>query len=293
LLTIINDILDLSKIEAGHLQYEQIRFSPHQVIADTLSFMRVRAIEKGITLDARWVGRVPETIVSDPARFRQLLMNLVGNATKFTERGGVQVLTRLDAAKELLQIEIVDTGVGIAADKIDSLFVPFTQADVSVTRRFGGTGLGLSICRHIAQSLGGEISVQSTEGQGSTFNVTISTGSLAGVKLLDTPPQEAVAGMVHKTSEEPARLDGMNVLVVDDGEINRQIAAIVAGSCWRHRRDCRTRAGGIGPDKNELLRRHPDGYADAGPGRILGNSQTAGARAHDSHRRPDSSRHVR
>ena len=160
LLTVINDILDLSKIEAGQMQYERISFSPHHVIVDTLSFMRVRAIEKGITLDARWLGRVPETVVSDPARVRQLLFNLVGNAIKFTERGGVQILARVNPADELLQLDIIDTGVGIPADKVDSIFDPFTQADVSVTRRFGGTGLGLSICRHIVAALGGQISEQ-------------------------------------------------------------------------------------------------------------------------------------
>lgn len=227
LLSIINDILDLSKIEAGQMQYEQIRFSPHQVIVDTLSFMRVRAAEKGISLEGRWLGRVPETIVSDPARFRQLLINLVGNAMKFTERGSVQILSRLNPAKELLQIEIVDTGVGIAADKIGSLFVPFTQADVSVTRRFGGTGLGLSICRHIAHSLGGEITVQSTEGQGSTFTVTISTGSLEGIKMLDTPPQEALSTPTHQSHQDKLRLDGMDVLIVDDGETNRKLLRLL------------------------------------------------------------------
>jgi signal transduction histidine kinase/DNA-binding NarL/FixJ family response regulator len=227
LLTIINDILDLSKIEAGRMQYEKVPFSPHQVILDTLSFMRVRAAEKGITLEARWVGRVPETIESDPARFRQLLLNLVGNATKFTERGGVQILARLNSAEQLLQVEIIDTGVGIASDKIGLLFAPFTQADVSVTRRFGGTGLGLSICRHIARALGGEINVQSVEGQGSTFTVTIATGSLEGVRLLESPSQEALAPASAPIVEERRPLAGMNVLIVDDGLTNRQLLQLL------------------------------------------------------------------
>lgn len=223
LLTIINDILDLSKIEAGQMQYECIRCSPHQVIVETVSFMRVRALEKGVTLDAKWLGRVPETIVTDPARLRQLLLNLVGNALKFTEHGGVQVLARLNSAKEQLQIEIIDTGIGISQKQLDSLFVPFTQADVSVTRRFGGTGLGLSISRHIARALGGDISVQSEEGQGSTFTATISTGPLAGVALLDTPPQEALSTVRSTGGELLARLDGLKILIVDDGEVNRQL----------------------------------------------------------------------
>ncbi len=227
LLTIINDILDLSKIEAGQMQYERLRFSPHQAIAETLSFMRARAVEKGITLDARWLGRVPETIQSDPARFRQTLLNLVGNAIKFTEKGGVQILARLVAPRELLQIEVIDTGVGIPAGKIDSLFVPFTQADVSVTRRFGGTGLGLSICRHIVNALGGEIFVQSSEGQGSTVTFTIATGPLAGVTLFETPPSEALARVSPEAGESRTRLTGMKVLIVDDGETNRRLLQLL------------------------------------------------------------------
>ena len=227
LLTIINDILDLSKIEAGRMEYDCVRFSPHQLILDTLSFMRVRAVEKGITLEARWVGRVPETINSDPAKFRQLLLNLVGNAMKFTERGGVQILARLNSADELLQVEIIDTGVGIAADKIGSLFVPFTQADVSVTRRFGGTGLGLSICRHVARSLGGEITVQSVEGQGSTFTATIATGSLDRVRLLESPPPEALMPAAAPIMEEQQPLAGMSCLIVDDGPTNRQLLQLL------------------------------------------------------------------
>jgi len=223
LLAIINDILDLSKIEAGQMHYERVRFSPHQVIVDTLSFMRVRAAEKGISLEARWLGRVPETILSDPARFRQLLLNLVGNAIKFTERGGVQILSRVNASKELLQVEIIDTGVGIPADKIDSLFTPFTQADVSVTRRFGGTGLGLSICRHIVSALGGEITVESSEGHGSTLTFTIATGLLADVRLLETPPQEALTSAPAANQGTQPKLTGMRVLIVDDGETNRQL----------------------------------------------------------------------
>jgi PAS domain S-box-containing protein len=227
LLTVINDILDLSKIESGQMTYENIRFSPHQVIAETLSFMRVRALEKGITLEARWLGRVPETISSDPARFRQLLLNLVGNAMKFTEKGGVQIVARLDIARELLQVEIIDTGVGIAADKVGTLFTPFTQADVSVTRRFGGTGLGLSISRHIAQSLGGEITVSSVEGHGSTFIVTIKTGSLGDTKLLATPPTEVMVDSRPQISHKSNNLQDMNVLIVDDGETNRKLLQLI------------------------------------------------------------------
>jgi PAS domain S-box-containing protein len=227
LLKIINDILDLSKIEAGQMQYEHVRFSPHHMIVDILSSMRVRAAEKGITLDARWLGRVPESIVSDPSRMRQVLLNLVANAIKFTERGGVQILGRVIPKQDLLQFEVIDTGVGIPADKLDAIFAPFTQADVSVTRKFGGTGLGLSICRYIVDSLGGEITAQSSEEQGSTFTVTFATGPLAGVNMLEMPPSETLRTSSQPVEEQQIRLNDFRVLIVDDGETNRRLLKLM------------------------------------------------------------------
>jgi len=227
LLTVINDILDLSKIEAGQMQYERLRFSPHNVIVEVLSLLRVAAAEKGIALDARWLGRVPATILSDPARVRQVLLNLVGNAVKFTERGSVQILARLNASQELLQIEVIDTGVGIPPEKLSLIFDPFMQADVSVTRRFGGTGLGLSICRRLAEALGGSISAESCEGQGSTFTLMISTGPLLGIPLFESPPSEAVEAAILPVNHSPARLNDFRVLVVDDGETNRRLIKLL------------------------------------------------------------------
>jgi signal transduction histidine kinase/DNA-binding NarL/FixJ family response regulator len=227
LLTVINDILDLSKIEAGQMQYESIRFSPHQVIVDVLSLMRVRAAEKGLTLEARWLGRVPDSIQSDPARLRQLLINLVGNAIKFTERGSVQILARLNGPRQQLQLEVIDTGVGIPADKLDSIFTPFSQADATVTRRFGGTGLGLSICRYIAEALGGHVSAHSCEGQGSTFAVTIGTGPLSEIHLLESAPSEMLRTPARNAEGHGQRLNGLNVLIVDDGETNRRLLRLL------------------------------------------------------------------
>jgi PAS domain S-box-containing protein len=227
LLSLINDILDLSKIEAGQMRYERIRFCPHQVMVDVASVMRVRAAEKGLTIDVHWRGPVPETIVSDPARVRQLLLNLVGNAVKFTERGGIQLVARLDAAREVLHFEVVDTGVGIPPDKLEAIFAPFTQADVSVTRRFGGTGLGLSICRHIAEGLGGTIGAASNEHRGSTFTVTISSGPLADVRCLDAPPTEACRAIAAVEEAVEQSLAGMTMLVVDDGETNRKLLKLI------------------------------------------------------------------
>jgi two-component system, sensor histidine kinase len=152
---------------------------------------------------------------------------VLGNAVKFTEHGSVQILARLQAAQELLQIEVIDTGVGIPAERLSYIFDPFTQADVSVTRRFGGTGLGLSICDRMAKALGGSIAAQSCEGQGSTFTVTIATGPLSGVSLLDTPPPEALEAAISPANQAPTRLTGFRVLVVDDGETNRRLLKLL------------------------------------------------------------------
>jgi len=227
LLTLVNDILDLTKIEAGQMDYEQIRFSPHQIIAEVMSVMRARAQEKGLALDYHWCGSIPESIVSDPARFRQLLLNLVGNAIKFTERGAVQAVARIDSERSELTVDIIDTGIGIPAEVCDAIFKPFTQADNSVTRRFGGTGLGLSISRHIASGLGGRISVQSEVGKGSTFSVVIATGPLEGVRLLDYPVSDILTSPRSEPPQQRIRLDGQSILVVDDGETNRKLIRLV------------------------------------------------------------------
>ena len=152
LLTLINDILDLSKIESGQLTLEIEDCSPHEVIVDAVSLMRVRALEKGIVLNYRCDGVIPETIKTDSHRLKQLLLNLIGNSIKFTDQGSVLVVAILDTTNEepQLVIEVRDTGVGIAEDKLERIFEPFMQADNSVTRKYGGTGLGLAISRRIA-----------------------------------------------------------------------------------------------------------------------------------------------
>ena len=226
LLDLINDILDLSKIEAGQMQVEQLRCSPYQIISEVASLMRVRAKEKGLSLDYNWCDRVPETIVTDPARLRQLLLNLVGNAIKFTACGGVQIIARLldEQSEPRLQIQVIDTGIGIPADKQSMIFDPFSQADSSVTRRFGGTGLGLAICRHIAQALGGEIDVESKPGHGSIFTVTLATGSLQGIALLEGPASDIMPPKRNvQAADRITSLPDLRILVVEDGETNRKL----------------------------------------------------------------------
>ncbi|HEU4582462.1 MAG TPA: CheR family methyltransferase [Polyangiaceae bacterium] len=211
LIEIINDILDLSKIEAGMLHTELVRVSPGGVLRDVVDSLRVRAAEKGLTLDIIHEGPLPATIESDPTRLRQVLLNLLSNAIKFTEQGRVLVSARLLESERLLQVAVKDTGIGISPERLSHLFAPFTQADSSINRRYGGTGLGLAICRRLVEMLGGSISVQSAEGQGSTFTFTVSTGPLDEVPLQEEavpPPVVALPPL--------SRLDGKRVLIVDD-----------------------------------------------------------------------------
>ena len=148
LLGLISDILDLSKIEAGCMTTENIPVSPHQLVADVVSITRVQAITKGLGLDYNWIGPVPKRIMTDPAKLRQLLINLIGNAIKFTENGGVHVIARLAQNQKSLQVQVIDSGIGIPTDKLNAIFTPFSQADASMTRRFGGTGLdSVSVAR--------------------------------------------------------------------------------------------------------------------------------------------------
>ncbi|MBK7814619.1 MAG: hypothetical protein IPJ52_10070 [Rhodocyclaceae bacterium] len=176
LLTIINDILDLSKIEAGKLDLKIEAFNPRETVDQVAAVLSLRAREKKLAFSCRCDPAVPALLLGDAGRVRQILINLVGNAVKFTESGEVSLIvkpTRLDAARAELRFDIRDTGVGIPADKVASLFSPFTQVDGSATRRFGGTGLGLSISRRLVELMGGRIGVESVEGRGSTFWLTV------------------------------------------------------------------------------------------------------------------------
>jgi len=171
LLTIINDILDLSKIEAGKLDLEQVAVSPCGVIDDVMSLFWERASSKGLDLAAFVTPDVPHLIIGDPVRLNQVLSNLVNNALKFTENGHVAVHVRAvgrNGDSVALEFSVIDTGIGIPADKIGKLFEAFSQADQSTTRKFGGTGLGLAICRKLIEDHGGSIDLRSEENRGTT-----------------------------------------------------------------------------------------------------------------------------
>jgi len=229
LLELINDILDLSKVEAGRMEVERIDCEPHKVLREVVKVLGVRAREKGVTLTLEATGPVPAKIQSDPGRLRQIVTNLIGNALKFTERGGVRVVMRVAGtpAAPQLAVDVVDSGIGIPEDKIGKLFQAFVQADTSITRKFGGTGLGLVLSRNFARALGGDITVKSTAGVGSTFTVTLDTGPLAGVRML--PPAEACQVDEDNAGEAHARwqFPPAKILVVDDGAENRELVALV------------------------------------------------------------------
>jgi signal transduction histidine kinase/CheY-like chemotaxis protein/HPt (histidine-containing phosphotransfer) domain-containing protein len=227
LLQLLNDVLDISKIEAGQMLVEKISCSPHQLLAEVVSVLRVPARKRGIVLDYYWESGIPETIQSDPHRLKQLLMNLVSNAIKFTEEGSVTVLAKLvqTGATSRLQFAVRDTGIGIPAEKLQSVFDPFIQADNSVTRKYGGTGLGLPISRRIANALGGELTVTSEVGRGSVFTATIETGDLTGVTITARPPAETVGDVAQPTSTK-ITLEGLRILLVDDGETNRKLIGL-------------------------------------------------------------------
>ena len=212
LLEIINDILDLSKIEARRLEMNFERIRVDALVNDILVMMRLRAVEKGLKLDAQFADRIPETIESDPRRLRQILINLIGNAIKFTDRGSVRLRIAFDERRSQIVFEVTDTGIGISEELQARLFRPFTQADASVTRHYQGTGLGLAITRRLAEMLGGDVAVESRLGHGSTFRATVGTGSLAGVPLIEPRLVDEASAVVPGLPN----LGHCRVLVVDD-----------------------------------------------------------------------------
>ncbi len=229
LLEILNDILDLSKIEAGKLAIEQIVVSPARLAADVVAIMSVRAEAKGVSLTIGYATAIPETIVTDPTRLRQILINLIGNAIKFTERGGVDLQIAFDQSQgePKLRFDVIDTGMGMTADQLARLFEAFSQADASTARRFGGTGLGLAISRRLARFLGGEVTVVSNVGRGSTFSLTIATGPLAGVPLVESPLDLESARQTDQVDLGALRIDARILLVEDSPDSQRLIAAFL------------------------------------------------------------------
>jgi signal transduction histidine kinase/ActR/RegA family two-component response regulator len=218
LMAILNDILDLSKIEAGRLELETSHFDLRDLAARVCDLWVPSAADKGLTLNLLVDPAAAHWVVGDAMRVRQILLNLLSNAVKFTDQGSI-IVTLEDAPKGGVVLTVADTGIGIPRDVQKRLFQSFTQADVSTSRVHGGTGLGLSICRRLAELMGGEVTLNSTLGRGSTFRVTLPLAAAPAPEAA-VPPGAVVA--------EPDR--ALKVLVVDDHPTNRAVAAALLGA---------------------------------------------------------------
>ena len=212
LLAVVNDILDFSKLEAGQVDLDPAPFHVRDFLEEVSDLFAVQADAKGLRLEVRVSETTPEHLLADRSRVQQVLSNLLSNAVKFTETGSVLVHARYEADGERLEISVTDTGVGVPEDQIEKLFQRFTQADGSISRRYGGTGLGLSICRQLTTLMGGSISAASEPGVGSTFTFHI-----------HAPPAEAPEPS-HVGTEVPDEAgERLQILVVDDLDANREL----------------------------------------------------------------------
>ncbi len=218
LLVIINDILDLSKIEAGKINLESIPFDIRNEIKSVFETMKVNADDKNLELKTDIESTIPKTIIGDPYRLSQILLNLTGNAIKFTEKGSVTIKTTSEkqGEKVLLTFSVIDTGIGIAKDKLDYIFDMFTQETSSTTRKFGGTGLGLAICKKLIELQGGAISVDSEAGKGSVFSFTLPFA--IGKDVVDENPKAE-----HK-QQVVAKMKNLRILLAEDNEFNQMVA---------------------------------------------------------------------
>lgn len=224
LLAIINDILDFSKIEAGKMELERIPFSPDKSIEEVVGSFYATANEKGLQLDLDIDENLPERIIGDPIRFKQILTNLVGNAIKFTEKGGVRIHSHWEANEKdegVLHLRVEDSGVGISPDKLNSLFEKFTQVDSSTTRKFGGTGLGLAICKRLITLMGGQIAAESEVDKGTCMRLSIP------VKVSEQSAYQSHTAFKEAKSEEPKESFSAEVMLVDDNAVNRKLGMTI------------------------------------------------------------------
>jgi len=242
LLELINDILDLSKIEAGRIEPDFVKCSPVKIAAEVHALMQCRSAPKNLEWSAEIQGPTPEFITTDPARLRQILINLVGNAIKFTRTGKVlltvswpndPVHESKHRGRKPLRFEVSDTGIGITPQQFRALFRPFMQADSSTTRKYGGTGLGLSISKRLAQMLGGDLTATSIPGHGSVFSLTIDTGDLKDARILESARLQNIsldADAEPSSQESPPTenaLRGGKILLAEDGLDNQRLLAFI------------------------------------------------------------------
>ncbi|HIG43971.1 MAG: response regulator [bacterium] len=229
LLDLINDILDLSKVEAGRIEIETVPFGPHLLVHEIVKIMTVKAAEKDVFIQYEPDGPLPVQIESDPGKIRQILTNLIGNAIKFTQSGGVTVATKFETkeSRSLISFEVKDTGIGMTKEQTGMVFESFVQADSSITRRFGGTGLGLAISKRYAEALGGDILVKSVPDEGSVFTCTIEVLTSPDVEILE--PQQLLLDdeIVIEESGMSWVFPTARILAVDDGEENIALLGLV------------------------------------------------------------------
>jgi signal transduction histidine kinase/ActR/RegA family two-component response regulator len=233
LLKVIDDILDLSKIEAGRLAVEVMPCEFAAVLGEVVSLLRPRAVGKGLNLEFEYAEPIPRTVHTDPTRLRQILLNVVGNAIKFTEQGTVTLRASLDRSLRtgpMIVLDVIDTGIGLDDAQAGRLFRPFSQADTSTTRRFGGTGLGLVISRRLARLLGGNVSIVHTAlGAGTIMRVTIDPGTVVGVPMIVHPTEKPVSASARpagsRTAEDRQALAGVRVLYAEDGPDNQRLVS--------------------------------------------------------------------
>jgi len=222
---IINDILDMSKIEAGQLVIENSEVDLFDALKDCEYLMRPYADEKQLKFRIKYNFPLPKLIVTDAKRLKQVLLNLSSNAIKFTKDGNVEITVLYDQAKQQLQFDVTDTGVGMTQDELERLFKPFSQVDTSTTRRYGGSGLGLCICRELVNSLGGEIACQSRKGIGSRFFFTIDPGPISEDQWIKHYEEEETANKFLRTTIEPGSLTG-KVLLAEDTPDNQKLVSM-------------------------------------------------------------------
>jgi len=225
LLELINEILDLSKVEAGRMKVERVSCDLPALLSEVISLMRPRAAEKGLGFGVKFFGSLPRLIQSDPLRLRQILVNLIGNAVKFTQSGRIDLQIVDEGAGGstiLLRVDVIDSGIGMTPEVMGRLFVPFTQGDASITRKFGGTGLGLTISLQLAKLLSGDVTVTSQPGVGSTFTLKVDCGPSAGVERLDGLTEATLPAKLDKKAGANIRLHG-RILLVEDGADNQRL----------------------------------------------------------------------
>jgi signal transduction histidine kinase/CheY-like chemotaxis protein len=234
LLHLIDEVLDLSKIDAEKMTIESSNCSVSQLLCDVLNLIIIPAREKGLNVFVECDGPIPETIRTDSTRLRQILINLVGNAVKFTEIGEIRLVASLqqDNISSKFNFDVIDTGIGISSDQLERIFDPFTQADETTTRKYGGTGLGLAICQRLSIALGGNITVKSQLGQGSTFRLSIPTGPLEGVALINLPQEpflvkNAPRGESNMDQEASMKSISGRILLVEDGRDNQTLISFI------------------------------------------------------------------